>query len=61
MLNHAQIFYNRRGNPQIGAPVGVDGAPELGVKNLSTKGYPVVNWKGGQAYNRTGGPGFINQ
>jgi hypothetical protein len=59
MLNHAQIFYNRRGNPQIGAQVGVDGAQELGLKNLSTKGYPVVNWNGGPIYNLTEGPGFI--
>jgi hypothetical protein len=59
LLNHAQIFYNRRGNPQIGAQVGVDGAGALGIKNLSSEGYPVVNWNGGPIYNLTEGPGFI--
>lgn len=59
LLNHAQIFFNRRGNPQIGAQVDVDGAKELGIKNLSSGGYPVVNWNGGPIYNLTEGPGFI--
>ena len=59
LLNHAQIFYNRRGNPQIGLQAGVDGAKELGIKNLSSEGYPVVNWNGGPIYNLTEGPGFI--
>ena len=59
LLNHAQIFFNRRGNPQIGAQAAVDGAAELGIKNLSSGGYPVVNWNGGPIYNLTEGPGFI--
>ena len=59
MLNHAQIFYNRRGNPQIGAEVGIDGAKALGIANLSSLGYPVVNWNSGPIYNLTEGPGFI--
>jgi hypothetical protein len=59
LLNHAQIFYNRRGNPQIGAEVSVDGAKALGIANLSTQGYPVVNWNSGPVYNLTEGPGFI--
>jgi hypothetical protein len=59
MLNHAQIFYNRRGNPQIGAQVSVDGAKALGIANLSSEGYPVVNWNSGPIYNLTEGPGFI--
>jgi hypothetical protein len=59
LLNHAQIFFNRRGNPQIGAQVGVDGAKELGIASLSSKGYPVINWNSGPIYNLTEGPGFI--
>ena len=59
LLNHAQVFYNRRGNPQIGAEVGTDGAKALGIKNLSSQGYPVVNWNSGPIYNLTEGPGFI--
>ena len=59
LVNHAQVFYNRRGNPQIGAEVATDGAAALGIKNLSSVGYPVVNWNGGPIYNLTEGPGFI--
>src|SRR5205823_711865 len=59
LLNHAQIYFNRRGNPQIGGEVNVDGAKEMGIKNLTSKGYPVVNWNGGPIYNLTEGPGFI--
>ena len=47
LLNHATLFYNRRGNPQTAIETNVDGAKELGIKNLSTMGYPVVNWGGG--------------
>lgn len=47
MLNHVTLSYNRRGNPQKCLYCGVDGAKELGIPNLSTKGYPAVNWGGG--------------
>ena len=47
LLNHFTLSYNRRGNPQEIIYSKVDGAKELGIKNLSTTGYPVVNWGGG--------------
>lgn len=59
MLNHLQAFYNRRGNPQIGAQAGLDGAKALGIANLASEGYPVINWNGGPVYNLTEGPGFV--
>jgi hypothetical protein len=59
LLNHVTLFYNRRGNPQIAAQSGVDGAKELGIKNLSTVGYPAVNWGGGP-YVTLESPGFTS-
>jgi hypothetical protein len=59
LLNHAQIFYNRRGNPQIGAEVSTDGAKAMGIANLSSQGYPAIVWNSGPIYNLTEGPGFI--
>ena len=47
LLNHFTLFYNRRGNPQKCIYCDVDGAKELGIPNLSSTGYPVVNWGGG--------------
>lgn len=47
LLNHVTLSYNRRGNPQEIIYADVDGAKELGIPNLTTTGYPVVNWGGG--------------
>jgi hypothetical protein len=47
ILNHVNIHLNRRGNPNDSVHVDVDGAKELGIKNLSTTGYPNINWGGG--------------
>jgi len=47
LLNHFTLSYNRRGNPQKIIYADTDGAKELGIANLSTIGYPVVNWGAG--------------
>ena len=47
VLNHFTASYNRRGNPQRALQREVDGAKELGIKNISTRGYPTINWGSG--------------
>jgi len=47
LLNHIVVFGNRNANPNYGVHQDIDGAAELGIKNLSTFGYPTVNWGGG--------------
>jgi hypothetical protein len=47
ILNNFIVYYNRMANPNRGAFRNVDGAKELGIKNLSTFGYPNINWGGG--------------
>lgn len=47
VLHHLTLSYNRRGNPQTALQAGRDGARELGIKNLSTRGFPEVVWGGG--------------
>ena len=47
LLNHVTLSYNRRGNPQKCVECAINGAAELGIPNLSTTGYPVMNWGGG--------------
>lgn len=59
VLNHVTLFYNRRGNPQTAIETGTDGAAALGIANLSTTGYPVVNWGGGPFVSLQN-PGFIS-
>jgi hypothetical protein len=46
-LLNVNTFYNRFPNPNNSVHVDVDGAKALGIKNLSTFGYPTVNWGGG--------------
>jgi hypothetical protein len=59
VLNHFTASYNRRGNPQHIIYGDVDGAKELGIKNLSTRGYPTLNW--GSGPNMTLTPaGYMN-
>jgi len=47
LLMNVNASYNRMENPNRSVHVDVDGAKELGIKNLSTYGYPAVNWGGG--------------
>lgn len=44
MLNNLTVSYNRQFNPNIGSYVGTDGAKALGIKNLSTFGFPNINF-----------------
>jgi hypothetical protein len=39
--------WNWMGNPNRSVHMGLDGAKELGIKNLTTYGYPTINWGGG--------------
>ena len=47
MLNNLTVFYNRMANPNIGSFVGVNGAAELGIRNLTTFGYPNIVFQTG--------------
>lgn len=47
ILNNFTVYYNRMANPNQGAFRNVDGARELGIANLTTFGYPNINWGGG--------------
>ena len=47
LLVNVNASWNRFYNPNWGVHSEVDGAKELGIKNLSTYGYPAVNWGGG--------------
>jgi hypothetical protein len=47
MLNNLTVYYNRMSNPNIGSYVGVNGAEELGIRNLSTFGYPNIVYQTG--------------
>ena len=52
-LNHFSVFYNRMYNLTSTKYVGVDGAKALGIKNLSTYGYPAIAWGGGPYVGQT--------
>lgn len=47
ILNNLTLAFNRRGNPERVLEADTDGAKLLGIKNLTSFGYPVVNWGGG--------------
>ena len=47
MLNFFTLYYNRQVNPSIATQAGVDGAKNLGIKGLSTFGYPNIDWSSG--------------
>ena len=51
MLNHLTVNYNRFTNPSVNTNVSVDGAAQMGLSNLSTTGYPFINWGGGSIVN----------
>ncbi|MBE0657595.1 MAG: TonB-dependent receptor, partial [Bryobacteraceae bacterium] len=46
-LLNVNTSVNRFANPNNSVHRDIDGAKELGIKNLSTFGYPTVNWSGG--------------
>jgi hypothetical protein len=46
-LNTATVYYNRFTNPNISMYADIDGASQLGIQNLSTQGYPNINFGGG--------------
>ena len=47
VLNAFTVYYNRMANPNIGAYKDIDGAKQLGIKNLSTFGFPNIDFGGG--------------
>jgi len=47
LLVNVNGSWNFMANPNRSVHIGIDGAKELGIKNLSTYGYPTVNWGGG--------------
>lgn len=47
LLANFNVSWNRMVNPNLTVHSAVDGAKELGIRNLSTTGYPNVNWGGG--------------
>jgi len=53
VLNHFLVFFNRFLNDMPNTHVHIDGAAEYGIKNLSTKGYPIINWATGPYINFT--------
>ena len=46
-LNHVTVSYNRMTFPNSSVQRDVDGAKELGITGISTRGYPNVNWGSG--------------
>ena len=58
LLNNVNFSFNHRGNPNAVTQTGTDGAAALGIKNLSTIGYPAIGWGGGP-FVTTESPGFI--
>ena len=44
ILNNLTVSYNRQFNPNIGSYVGTDGARQLGIRNLTTFGFPNITY-----------------
>ncbi len=44
LLNFFSVYYNRQVLPGLGLSANVDGAKDLGIKGLTTYGYPAVTW-----------------
>ncbi len=59
VLNNLTLAFNRRGNPERILEADTDGASLLGIRNLSSFGYPAVNWGGGPFVSLEQ-PGFMN-
>jgi hypothetical protein len=47
LLNLFTVYYNRQVNPSVGTATDIDGAGELGIRGLSTFGYPNIEWNTG--------------
>lgn len=47
VINHANLSFNYLSTITRNLNSGVNGARELGIRNLSTIGYPVINWGAG--------------
>lgn len=47
IINHITASFNWLHAPTLSKHVDVDGAQKLGIKNLSTYGFPTINWGGG--------------
>ena len=47
MLNHFTLFFNRQRGVTSNVHQNTDGAKELGIQNLSTIGFPMINWGSG--------------
>ena len=58
LINNINFSFNHRGNPNRVVYTETDGAAALGIKNLSTLGYPVIGWGSGP-FVTTENPGFI--
>ncbi len=58
VLNHTTLSFNHRGNPQKVIMSDTDGAASLGIKGLSSKGYPQITWGTGPIVTLDN-PGFI--
>ena len=59
VLHNLTLSYNRRGNPERVLEADFDGAKALGIKNLTSLGYPNINWGGGPFVSLES-PGFQN-
>ena len=59
ILNNLNYSFNSRGNPEKVLEAEVDGAAALGIKGLSSRGYPAINWGGGPFVSLES-PGFMN-
>lgn len=46
-LLNVNTYFNRFPNPNNSVHVDVNGAAALGIKNMTTFGYPTINWGGG--------------
>jgi hypothetical protein len=46
-VNHWTWSFNRLKAPTLSRHADIDGAGQLGIKNLSTYGFPSINWGGG--------------
>ena len=51
MLLNINGSFNRFANPNNTVHANIDGAKELGIRNLSTIGYPTIGWGGGPFVN----------
>ena len=47
VLHHLTIYDNRFTNGMANVDDDIDGARELGIRNLTTLGYPTISWGGG--------------